>query len=93
MPKGDHIIIFEHLNLRGRHRHIFVEEPDLNHPDDNTFENKVSSWSVVTGKWEFFQNNNYTGAYGNPNPQFGPGEYPLGFPAVTNDTVSSLRSV
>jgi Beta/Gamma crystallin len=93
MPAGDHIIIFEHLNFRGRHRHIIVEEADLNHPDDNTLNDRVSSWVILVGNWEFFRNPGFTGGYTVPNRVFPPGDYPLGNPAITNDTISSLRSV
>jgi hypothetical protein len=96
MPAGDHIIIFEHLNLRGRHRHIHIEERNLNDPEDNTLDNRVSSWVILVGNWEFFRNPDFTGPYAAPpapNPVFPPGEYPFGNAAITNDTISSLRSV
>lgn len=83
------IIIFEHRNLHGNHKHIFTSEPNLNAGDDNFFNDKLSSFVIVEGRWQFFRDSNF----GNPASQvLQPGVYrwveDFGIP---NDSVSSLR--
>ena len=82
------IIIFEHANFRGAHRHIINEEPNLNHQDDNYLNDKVSSVLVIKGSWLFYRHENYYGVY----PQgLGPGAYPwIGAVQIENDQISSL---
>jgi Beta/Gamma crystallin len=92
MALTPHIIIWENEKFRGNHRHIFTEEPDLNDPEDRTLENKVSSFVVLEGEWEFFRNPNFSGAYLG-SPSFTQGEYPsISAVGITNDTVTSVRS-
>lgn len=47
-----HVILFEHANFRGRHRHIFQNEEDLFHtdsPNDEHFNDITSSIVVLDG--------------------------------------------
>jgi hypothetical protein len=90
MAATDHIIIFEHANFRGHSRNIFGSEPDLNHPDDNSLDNRVSSFVVLSGAWNFFLNANFNNGYG-VGP-FGAGVYPTLPAGIANDTISSLTA-
>lgn len=47
--RDEHIIIFEHRDFRGRHRHIFGQEADLNNAEDNTLHDRMSSFVVLSG--------------------------------------------
>lgn len=86
-----HIILFEHANFRGHHRHIFNEEPDLNHNDDPSLNDKVSSFVVLRGTWRLFRHANYRRAY---SQDFPPGvySYVINFD-VENDDISSLKCI
>ena len=44
-----HLILFEHINFHGRHKHVFQDEPNLNTDDDNSF-NDITSSIVVLRK-------------------------------------------
>ncbi|MEI6847427.1 MAG: beta/gamma crystallin-related protein [Chlorobiaceae bacterium] len=85
------IVLFEHANFHGAHKHLFASEPNLNAPDDNYFNDKISSFVVVSGQWQFFKDLNYSGL---ASRIFGPGVYnwveSYGFP---NDTITSVRRV
>jgi hypothetical protein len=89
--RDEHIIVFEHANFRGRHRHIFGQEENLNHPEDNTLNDRVSSFVVLSGNWQFFRHANFNEPVGAP---LGPGQYEsvVNF-GIPNDAVSSLRAV
>ncbi|TWP33424.1 beta/gamma crystallin-related protein [Leekyejoonella antrihumi] len=88
------IILFEHANFHGRHKHLCADEPDLAAPEDNTFNDIVSSIVVVSGVWEVFADIDYGRPYvrvGTP-VRLGPGIYPNLDPVgITNDDLSSLR--
>jgi hypothetical protein len=87
----DHIIVFEHRSFRGDHRHIFGKEADLGHRDDKELENRISSFVVLSGCWEFFKDKNFQNRI---RGQFGPGEYEFVQDAgIPNDSISSLRSI
>ena len=52
VPLGDtqmtaHIILFEHANFHGAHKHVFLEEANLNADDDKFFNDKTSSFVIV----------------------------------------------
>jgi len=90
-----HIIVFEHAGFHGAHKHVFTAEPNLAAGDDNFFNDRISSFVILEGKWEFFLHSNFQIKLG---PTLGPGIYPwiedggaLG--PATNDQVSSLRPV
>jgi len=50
-----HLILFEHPNFRGAHRHVFAAE-DLNAADDNFFNGRTSSIIILEGTWKFYNN-------------------------------------
>jgi Beta/Gamma crystallin len=64
-PVTSHVILFEHRNFHGAHRHVFVEEINLNAPEDSNFNDMVSSLSVLAGNWKFFAD---SGASPTSNP-------------------------
>lgn len=86
-----HIIVFQHANFRGHHRHIFTEERNFNHSEDKTLNDKISSFIVVSGTWKFYRHSGFNIPYA---PDFGPGEYPwVEAVQVENDQISSARCV
>jgi hypothetical protein len=86
-----HAILFEHANLRGRHKHVFAGEPNLAANDDNFFNDRVSSVVVLSGQWAFYRHVNFEEQYA---ATLGPGIYrfvsELG---INNDDMSSLRPI
>ncbi|HEY7200800.1 MAG TPA: beta/gamma crystallin-related protein [Candidatus Dormibacteraeota bacterium] len=85
------VILFEHANFRGRHRHVLNAEDNLNADDDDGFNDSVSSIVVVSGSWQFFRNSGFDDDY----PSIlGPGVYPwVEDVDIRNDDLSSLRVV
>src|SRR6266567_2020850 len=84
-----HVILFEHANFHGAHKHVFGSESNLNAGDDNFFNDKVSSIVVLAGTWEFFRDSEFQGSYG---VVLGPGLYPwVEAVKIKNDDMSSLR--
>jgi hypothetical protein len=85
------IVLFEHVNFRGAHKHLYGSEENLAHPEDNFFNDRISSFVIVSGTWQFFRDINFTGPASNI---FGPGRFnwveAVGIP---NDSVSSVRRV
>jgi hypothetical protein len=85
------VILFEHANFHGAHKHVFTNEANLNASDDNFFNDKVSSMVIIDGRWEFFKDSNFIAKLG---PTLNPGSYPsitAALGAGSNDQVSSLR--
>jgi len=87
-----HVILFEHINFRGAHKHVFVEESNLAAPDDNFFNDRVSSFIILEGTWTFWRDINFSGPKSQP---LGVGSFPswvenVGIP---NDSISSLSSI
>jgi len=100
------VILFEHINFRGAHRHFYQAEDNLNNGDEKftlndgqggwtigNFNDVASSIVVVDGVWRFFADSefqNQTGA------DLGPGLYPwveaVGV-GIANDAISSLTPV
>ncbi|MGB7620945.1 MAG: beta/gamma crystallin-related protein, partial [Terriglobia bacterium] len=89
LAPAPHVILFEHANFHGAHKHVFGAESNLNAADDNFFNDRVSSIVVLAGTWEFFRDAGFNGTYGTV---LGPGLYP-GVEAVNikNDDMSSLQ--
>jgi len=86
-----HIILFEHTSCRGRHKHVFLEEKNLNHEKDNFFNDRVSSIVVLKGKWKLYKDSNFVSGY---DEVFGPGVYnKVSNNYVENDNISSLRCI
>jgi Beta/Gamma crystallin len=86
-----HVILFEHANFHGAHKHVLGAESNLNASDDNFFNDRVSSIVVLEGNWAFYRNSNFNGQYARI---LGPGAYPsVGNVDIQNDDMSSLRPV
>jgi Beta/Gamma crystallin len=86
-----HVILFEHRNFHGRHKHIFQNEPNLNATDDNSFNKITSSAVVLQGTWEFFREPNFKDGTG---LQLGPGLYAsIAEMEIQEKAVTSLRQV
>ena len=85
------IILFEHKNFHGAHKHLYDSENNMNAADDSFFNDKVSSFVITGGVWKFFRDANFTGPGSN---SLGPGRYnwveSVGIP---NDSVSSIQRV
>lgn len=83
------IILFEHINFHGRHKHVYSAEANLNASDDSFFNDRVSSMVVLGGNWEVFRHSGYREPY---PVVLGPGRYSwVGAYGITNDDMSSLR--
>ena len=83
------IILFEHINFRGRHKHVYTAEPNLNAGDDSFFNDRVSSMVVLGGNCEVFRHSQYNQPY---PVVLGPGLHSwVGAIGITNDDMSSLR--
>jgi hypothetical protein len=84
-----HVILFEHANFHGAHKHVFGAESNLNAGDDDFFNDSVSSIVVLAGTWEFFQDSGFQGQYATA---LGPGIYPwVESVNIKNDDMSSLQ--
>ena len=88
-PATGEIVIYLARNMRGNHRHIFTEEPDLRHPEDPTFNDAVSSFVILRGWWKLYRDTNFMNAY---DGEFGPGVYEFTQNyGVKNDDMSSVK--
>ncbi|PWB84250.1 MAG: hypothetical protein C3F11_02415 [Methylocystaceae bacterium] len=89
--RNEHIIVFEHKEFRGRHRHIFGYEANLNDAEDNSLNDRISSFVVLSGDWTVFRHANFVEPVGGRT--FGPGQYAwVEDYNVPNDAISSLRA-
>ncbi len=85
------IILFEHINFHGAHKHLYGSEANLAAADDNFFNDKISSFVITSGRWQFFRDINYSGP---ASGVFGPGRYNwVENVGISNDSVSSVRFV
>ena len=80
------LIAYEHVDYKGTHKHIIDrDEPNL-HVDN--WGDKISSFQIISGRWEFCQHVNYGGW----RRVFEPGNYrwvqDIG---ISNDSLSSIR--
>jgi hypothetical protein len=74
------IILFEHPNFRGAHRHVFQTEKNLavTHggaqpgPAGGQFDDRTSSIVVIEGTWILYENRDLTG----DKHEVGPGAFP-----------------
>jgi hypothetical protein len=86
-----HVIVFQHRDFRGQHRHIFNEERNFSHPEDSSLNDQVSSFIVIEGKWKFYRHSGFGVPY---DGEFGPGEYPwVADVQVENDQISSAKCI
>jgi hypothetical protein len=83
------IILFEHANFHGAHKHLYNSESNLAASDDNFFNDKISSFVISSGTWQFFVDTNYSGA---ASKILGPGMYNwVESFGISNDTISSVK--
>lgn len=89
--RAGHVIVFQHANFRGHHRHIFGMERNLNHPEDTSLNDQISSFVVLSGLWRFYRHSNFGEVTGSIYP---PGAYKwVEAVGAMNDQVSSLRCI
>jgi hypothetical protein len=87
-PEGQ-VVLFEHVGFHGPHKHVYTAESNLNAPDDNYFNDKVSSIVVQQSVWAFYRNSGMNGPYGR---NLAPGLYSyVGDYGIQNDDMSSLQ--
>ena len=85
------IIIFEDYNFRGKHRHLYQSEPNLNHSDDNSLNDRVSSFVITSGRWQFFRDDNFKGP---PSAIFGVGLHAnVEIAGIPNDSVTAVKLI
>jgi hypothetical protein len=85
------ITLFEHRDLRGAHRHLFQSEPDLGNRDDSYFNERVSSFVISSGQWQFFTDPSFVHPASNP---LGPGVYAwVEDFNIPNDSISSVKCI
>jgi hypothetical protein len=86
-----HIILFEELEFRGRHRHVVAAEPDLALGMPFAWSGGPSSFVIVAGVWQPCGEP----AFGRPHaPLFGPGLYVWAeLQGLPEGSVASLRPV
>ncbi len=88
---GPHLVLFEHRDFRGAHKHVFAAEPNLNASDDNSFNDVASSIVVIAGTWATFADAAFRRQY---RPLIGPGLYAwVEDIGIKNDDMSSLQPI
>jgi Beta/Gamma crystallin len=88
-PLNAHVVLFEHRDFHGNHKHVVSAEANLNADEDDSFNDAVSSITVLAGNWAFFKNSNFDGQY---PAILGPGCYPwVEDIEIKNDDLSSLE--
>jgi Beta/Gamma crystallin len=93
-PVDSHVMLFEHANFHGAHKHVFTREPNLNADDDSYFNDKISSFVILSGLWVFFSDWQFKNPYAG-GTQFGPaidGSWVEAL-GIKNDDMSSLQPV
>jgi hypothetical protein len=89
--KMSEIVLFQHKNFRGAHKHLYGSEANLASPDDNFFNDKISSFVITSGSWQFYRDVNFTGP---ASVVFAPGRYNwVESVGINNDSISSVRRV
>jgi hypothetical protein len=96
------IILFEHPNFRGAHRHVFDTERTLNDPGNipgvsarvlpalGQFDNTTSSIIVVKGTWRLYEKPNLENRLGEEDVV--PGGYPsVSDLHISGNIISSLE--
>ena len=78
------IVAFDNENFLGDHVHIFGDMRDL-----GKWGNSISSMVILSGTWEFFDDENFTGT---PMGTLGPGMYAnVTDKGLKNNSISSVR--
>jgi hypothetical protein len=84
------VILFEHANFHGNHKHILMANGNLGSSIDNSFNDKTSSIAVLSGVWDFFKDATLRTFMA----QLRPGAYPsVEAVGIANDALSSLEPV
>jgi hypothetical protein len=91
-------IIYVDTEFGGLHTHLFQSVGDftklplggVNGGISGDWNDKVSSIVIVSGKWQFYKDVNFSGAEG---PVLGPGLHPVLPTGITNDSISSAKAV
>jgi hypothetical protein len=79
------IVLFEHRNFHGDHRHLFMTQKDLGLEQ---FDNVTSSLAILSGTWATFADPDLRRPY---DVSLGPGLYPwVEDVGIRNDDLSSL---
>jgi hypothetical protein len=77
------IVAFDNEGLLGDHTHIFGTTTDL-----GKWNNSISSMVIVSGRWEFFDEENYKGT----RTELGPGVYvKVKEHGINDNSISSMR--
>jgi hypothetical protein len=93
------LIIFVDTAFGGLHTHIFDSTPQfsklalggVDSGINGNWQNKVSSFVVVSGVWQFFKDENFQSEQGK---NIGPGQYPsVTAEGIANDSLSSVKLV
>jgi Beta/Gamma crystallin len=80
------IIAFDKDNFEGDHTHIFGDMPKL-----GKWDNSISSMIILSGTWEFFDDQNFQGT---PMAKLGPGRYAnVTQHGLKDNSTSSIRLV
>jgi hypothetical protein len=95
------LIIYVDTAFGGLHTHIFETTPHftqlalggVNSGINGNWNDKVSSFVIVSGTWQFFKDENFQSPQGNLGG-LGPGLYPsVTAVGIDNDALSSVRLV
>jgi hypothetical protein len=80
------IVAFDNDGLLGDHIHIFGDVPDL-----GKWGNSISSMVILSGQWEFFDDENFQGT---KMAELGPGTYlNVKDKGLKDNSISSIRLV
>ena len=93
------VVLFLDSNFGGLHLHLYESAPDLTKIAlggtgsgiGGNWNDKVSSFIILSGAWAFFMDVNYQTRQG---PTFGPGFYPsVKAAGIDNDAISSVALI
>jgi hypothetical protein len=87
-PAGNmpQIVVYDNEEFLGDHGHIFGNTKDL-----GKWGNSISSMIILSGTWEFFDDEDFKGT---KMGSFGPGMYPdVSAKGIKNNSISSVRLV
>ena len=90
------IILFEDENYCGRSIDVVHANPDLSTFKQGNFDNRTSSFVILSGKWSFYQNPGFDAPFmhGEVPLVLGPGNYKHGVDyGIQDDQLSSLKEV
>ena len=91
------VIIYVDTEFGGLHTHLFPSVEDFTKlaSEGSTAASaaigmKVSSFEIVSGKWQFYKNVGFNGPEG---PVLGPGLHPVLPSGIANDSISSAKAI